>query len=167
LRFGAWAAPAVGRMLFGSVPRAAATALTADLSLNGGQATMGAARSAFNWATGGGLAETAGNILEGAMNDPAKAAGMAGVAATVMMVLQNFIGTPLALAAGIAVAAYFNPQIGNLVNQFTGAVNNTAPATAPGTTPGNVENPSPAYTEGLQELSRLSRGLGAPTPGGS
>lgn len=151
-RFALWAAPAVGRMLFGSVGRAATTALTADLALNNGQGTRGALGQAFSWATGGAL-EGAQNLLTDAMNNPAEAAGMAGVALAITTLLNDTLGGPLALIAGIAAALYFKPQIGSLINSFMGAAQ-------PETAPVPVSSRSPAYEAGLQEMSALTRGLG-------
>lgn len=147
-RFALWAAPAVGRMLFGSVGRAATTGLVADMTLNDGQATRGLLGSAFDWATGAGL-EGAKDLLNDALENPAQAAGMAGVALAVTALLNDMIGGPLALIAGVALALYFKPQIGSMIDSFMGAAQ---PEPAP------VAATSPEYEQGLQELSRLSRG---------
>lgn len=113
--FGGAAAPAAGR---GLLPTFAANAGTAA-------GVVGAGAMALD--------HVANRALDAITTNPLQAAGIAGAVAIGTAVLNNVIGTPLALVASLGTALYFREQIGELAQtamQHLSAAT-AAPAPAP------------------------------------
>lgn len=144
-------------MLFGSTARAAVTTVTADQMLNDGRLTAAGAGAAADGLTGMFRRAIGLDGPDGQM-DLTRMAGM-GVAATVgTIMLDKVMGGPLAIIAALALAYIFRDQIGGLAHSFARATGlETGPETGPQTPAADA--PSPAFQRGLEDLSRLSRGL--------
>jgi hypothetical protein len=165
-------------MLFGTATRTAITAVTADQMLNDGRVTKSALGAVTGGLTGS-FQQTLGLTGEDGKTDWTKIGGLGLTMAIGTSVLNNVLGTPLALIATAALAFMFRDQIGGLSHKFAQAVgleHNNAPAQTAdarndGTGPlmaarGPIDpaaEQSPEYQQTLQELSRLSRGLGTPS----
>ena len=118
-------APRLGSLFFGSATRTAVTAVTADQVANDGRITRAAVENAGGFLAGRFLdavglradpANPDAGLLERLTADPAKLAGLGGVVALTAAVLRGAMGTPMALVAGLALAMFFNQDIGRMAN---------------------------------------------------